>query len=56
MPCYFRRIKSVLAEAGIEATPASKRQIDQAIHRLMGVDYKDCPRYMEEAQARDTAR
>ncbi len=43
MSCYFRHIKSILDEAGIEITPANKKQVDQAIHNLVGVTYKDCP-------------
>jgi hypothetical protein len=36
-------MKDVLSEAGIEATAANKKQVDQALHRIAGVDYKDCP-------------
>jgi predicted Fe-Mo cluster-binding NifX family protein len=43
MSCYFRILKDILAEAGIEVTPANRKQVDQAIHRVVGVEYKDCP-------------
>jgi hypothetical protein len=43
MSCYFRHLKDVLAEAGIEVTPANKKDIDRALHEIMGVAYKDCP-------------
>lgn len=43
MSCYFRYVKDVLAEAGIEVTPANKKRIDQAFHQIAGVAYKDCP-------------
>jgi hypothetical protein len=43
MSCYFRHIKDILDEAGIEVTPGNKKQIDQAIHQIVGVAYKDCP-------------
>jgi molecular chaperone GrpE (heat shock protein) len=43
MSCYFRHLKDILAEAGIEVTPANKKQIDQVVHRIVGVEYKDCP-------------
>jgi len=43
MSCYFRHMKDVLAEAGIEVTPANKKRIDQALHQVAGVAYKDCP-------------
>jgi len=42
MSCYFRYMKDVLAEAGIEVTRENKKQIDQAIHHLVDVDYKNC--------------
>ena len=35
-------MKSILGEAGIEITPANKKQVDQAIHKAVEVDYKDC--------------
>lgn len=43
MTCYFRHMKKVLAEAGIEVTKENKKRIDQAIHHILGVEYKDCP-------------
>lgn len=43
MSCYFRHLKDILEEAGIEVTPANKKRIDQAIHQIAGVNYKDCP-------------
>ena len=43
MSCYFRHIKNILDEAGIEVTPSNKKQMDQAFHQILGVTYKDCP-------------
>ena len=43
MSCYFRHIKGILDEAGIEVTPSNKKQIDQAIHQIVEVAYEDCP-------------
>lgn len=43
MSCYFRHIKGILNEAGIEVTPSNKKEIDQAIHQIVEVAYKDCP-------------
>ena len=43
MSCYFRHLKAVLDEAGMEVTPANKRRIDEVIHQVMDVTYKDCP-------------
>ncbi len=42
MSCYFRYLKEVFAEAGVQVTSANKRQIDQAIHAHVGVPYKKC--------------
>jgi hypothetical protein len=42
MSCYFRYLKEVFAEAGIQVTPATKRCLDEAIHALVGVPYKRC--------------
>lgn len=43
MSCYFRHIKEILNEAGIEVTSNNKKQIDRMIHDIVGITYKDCP-------------
>jgi len=43
MSCCFRHLDALLAEAGIEVTPQNWKQVDEAIHRAIGVVYKDCP-------------
>ena len=43
MSCYFRHLKDILDGARIEVTPTNRKQIDQAIHQIVGVTYKDCP-------------
>ena len=43
MSCYFRHLKDILSEAGVEITPSNKQQIDAIIHDIVGVPYKDCP-------------
>ena len=42
MSCYFSHIKDVLADAEIEVTVENKKMIDQAIHELVAVEYKNC--------------
>ncbi len=42
MSCYFRNMKDIFEEAGISVNPANKKQIDQAIHKIVGVNYKYC--------------
>ena len=43
MSCYFRHLKDVFSEAGIEVTSANRKRVDQAIHQIVEVDYKECP-------------
>jgi hypothetical protein len=43
MSCYLRHLKDVLAEAGIEVTPANRKDVDRAVHEIVGAAYKDCP-------------
>ena len=43
MSCYFRHLNELFNEAGIEVTPGTRKQIDEAIHRIVEVDYKECP-------------
>ncbi len=43
MSCYFRHLKDVLAEVGVEVTPANRKEVDQAFHEIVGASYKDCP-------------
>ena len=43
MSCCFRYLKGIFAEAGINVIPSNRKKIDQAIHQLVGTDYKDCP-------------
>jgi hypothetical protein len=43
MSCYLRHMKDILDEAGIAITRANRKQIDQAVHQLVGVAYKNCP-------------
>jgi len=52
MSCYFRHLKNVFAEAGINVTPANRKDIDQAIHKIVGVPYKDCPGTWKVLKAR----
>lgn len=43
MSCYFRHLKDMFQKAGIEVTPSNKRMVDQVVHQIVGVPYKDCP-------------
>jgi hypothetical protein len=43
MSCYFRHMKDILEEAGIDVTKENKKDIDRVIHGLVDVAYKHCP-------------
>jgi hypothetical protein len=40
--CYFRHLKQIFEQAGVEVTKDNRQILDQAIHRFLGVEYKDC--------------
>ena len=42
MSCYFRHMKDVLSELGVAVTPENKKDLDAAVHKAVGVDYKNC--------------
>lgn len=60
MSCYFRYMKDVFEEAGISVSDKNKKEVDQAIHKLMQVKYKkcmpDCRGEVKKALAKDKER
>lgn len=52
MSCYFRHLKEELEEAGLKVTAENKKVMDRAIHRLVEIEYKDCPRTWKAVKAR----
>ena len=48
MSCYFRHMQEIFTEAGINITPENKKHIDQAIHQIVNVTYKNCPATWKE--------
>jgi len=42
MSCYFRHMKDVLDEAGVEVKKENKKDVDRIIHGLVDVEYKNC--------------
>lgn len=42
MSCYFRHMKDILDELGIEVTKENKQEIDRLLHGLAEVEYKNC--------------
>ncbi len=43
MSCYFRHMKDILEEIGINITPENKKEVDRIIHKIVEVEYKNCP-------------
>ncbi len=35
-------MKSIFEEVGISPTPENKKEIDKKIHKMLGVEYKNC--------------
>jgi len=38
MSCYFRHLKDIFDKAGIEVNASNKKQIDQAVHQIVGTN------------------
>ena len=45
-------MKGIFAEIGVEVTPENKRDVDKAIHKLLGVEYKNCSTTWKELKKR----
>ena len=43
MSCYFRHLENILNDASIKVTPGNRKQIDQTIHQIVGITYKNYP-------------
>ncbi|MHA1959576.1 MAG: hypothetical protein ACW99U_05065 [Candidatus Thorarchaeota archaeon] len=52
MTCYFRHIKRIFEEIGFEVTKENKREVDKNLHRLVGIEYKDCSSVWKEVKKR----
>jgi len=52
LTCYFRHLQPVFDRAGIEITKENKEELDRAIHRIVGVEYKNCPAAWREVKKR----
>lgn len=52
MTCYFRHLKSIFEKTGITITKENKRDIDRIIHKIVEIDYKNCPATWKEVKKR----
>ena len=50
MTCYFRHMKDVFEKAGITVTKENKKDVDKTIHKIVGVDYKNCSATWKEVK------
>ncbi|HVP37177.1 MAG TPA: hypothetical protein VMT04_09305 [Terriglobales bacterium] len=65
MSCYFRHLQEIFDSAGIKVTKDNRKKVDEAIHKLVKVKYKNCPQtwkkiketiLLDERKKRDFAR
>jgi len=50
MTCYFRHLNVFFEKAGITVTKENKKDIDKAIHSIVGVEYKNCSATWKEVK------
>jgi ribosomal protein L17 len=50
--CYFRHLKEIFKKAGIEVTSENRHEIDRIIHKIVDVEYKNCPATWREVKKR----
>jgi hypothetical protein len=48
--CYFRHLQEVFSKAGIEVTKENRKELEVIIHKIMHVEYKNCPATWKEVQ------
>jgi hypothetical protein len=52
MTCYFRHMNDVFDKAGVTVTKENKKDVDRAIHSIVGVEYKNCSATWKEVKKR----
>ena len=50
MTCYFRHLNVFFEKAGITITKENKKDIDKAVHSIVGVEYKNCSATWKEVK------
>jgi len=50
MTCYFRHLNVFFEKAGITVTKENKKDIDKAVHSIVGVEYKNCSATWKEVK------
>ena len=52
MTCYLRHLKHIFTKAGVEVVQGNRMAVDKAIHKLVGVEYKNCGSTWKEVKKR----
>jgi len=52
MTCYFRHLNNVFDKAGVTVTKENKKDVDRAIHSIVGIEYKNCSATWKEVKKR----
>jgi hypothetical protein len=52
MTCYFRHIQNIFKKIGLDINKTNKREIDRVIHKMVGVNYKNCSATWREVKKR----
>jgi len=52
MTCYFRHLQEIFKKTGIAPTKENRRKIDEAIHHIVHVKYKNCPATWKKVKKR----
>ena len=50
MSCYLRHLRAELERVGIDIDEMDRKRLDEAIHKVVGVEYKDCPKAWREVK------
>jgi len=52
MTCYFRHIQNIFKKIVLDINKTNKREIDRVIHKMVGVNYKNCSATWVEVKKR----
>ena len=52
MTCYFRHLNEIFEKAGVTVTKENKKDVDRAIHSIVGTSYKNCSATWKEVKKR----
>ena len=50
MTCYFRHLNVFFEKAGITIAKENKKDVDRAIHSIVGIEYNNCSAIRKEVK------